>query len=81
MDEFKSQARRAMKEPIIKDHVYKKLSSSVLDSIKLNKMQYISLKTSIKYVQEDVESAKTDQTNLFDQRLSSSDNAQPGKET
>ena len=61
---------RAMKELIFEDHVYKKLSSSILDSIKLNKMQYISLKTSIKSVQEDVKSVKTNQTNLFDQRLS-----------
>ena len=54
---------------MIEDPMYKKISSSVLDSIKLNKMQYISLKTSIKSVQEDVESVKSSQTNLFDQRL------------
>ena len=58
-----------MKEPIIEDPMYTKLSSSILDSIKLNKMQYISHKTSIKSVQEDVESAKISQTNIFDQRL------------
>ena len=58
LDEYKSQARRAIKEPMIEDHVHKKLSSSVLDSIKLNKMQFINLRTSIKSVQEDVESAK-----------------------
>ena len=58
-----------MKELLIEDHVHKKLSSSVLESIKLNKMQYISLKTSIKSVQEDVEAVKTSQTNLFDKRL------------
>ena len=70
LDEYKSQAMRAMKKPMIEDPVHKKLSSYVLDSIKLNKMQFISLKTSIKYVQEDVESAKEKQSTLFDQRLS-----------
>ena len=56
---------------MIEDHVYKKLSSSVLDSINLNNMQYISLRTSIKSVQDDVESVKSSQANLFDQRLPS----------
>ena len=69
LDEFKSQARRAMKEPMIEDPVYKKLFSSIIDSIKLNKMQYIGHKTSIKSVQEYVESVKSSQANLFDQRL------------
>ena len=50
MDEFKSHARRAMKEPMIEDPVYKKLSYSILNSIKLNKMMYISLRTSVKSV-------------------------------
>ena len=59
-----------MKEPIIEDHVQKKLSSSIMGSIKLNKMQFISLKTSIKFAQEDVESFKETQSTLFDQRLS-----------
>ena len=58
LDEYKSQSRKALKDPMIEDPMYKKLSWSIIYSIKLNKMQFISLKTSIKYVQEDVESAK-----------------------
>ena len=69
LDEFKSQARKAMKEPMIEDPMHKKLTSSVLNSIKLKKMNYISLHTSIKSVQQEVETLKTSQTNLFDKRL------------
>ena len=58
-----------MKEPMVEDLVHKKLSSYVMDSIKLNKIQFISLHTSLKSVQEDVEQDKEKQTKLFDQRL------------
>ena len=58
LDEYKSQAMRAMKDLTVEDHVHKKLTSSVIDSIKLNKIQFISLHTSLKSVQEDVEQAK-----------------------
>ena len=65
LEEYKSQAIRAMKEHVVQDPVHKKLSSSVMDSIKLNKMQFISLHTSIKYVQEDVEMLRKSQKNLY----------------
>ena len=69
LDEYKSQVRRAMKELMVEDLVYKKLSTSIMNSLKLNKMQFINLHTSIKTVREDVENAKEQQKNLFDQRL------------
>ena len=69
LEEFKSQARKAMKEPMIEYPVHKKLSLSVLNSIKLNKINYISLHTSIKSVQEEVEALKKNQTTLFEKRL------------
>ena len=40
-----------------------------MDSIKLIKMQFMSIHTNIKFVQEDVEEAKEKQTNIFGQRL------------
>ena len=54
---------------MVQDPVHKKLSFSVMDSLKLNKMQFISLHTSVKSIKEDVENAKESQKNLFDQRL------------
>ena len=60
---------RAMKEPMVEDPVHNKLSSSVIDSLKLSKIQFIRLHTKIKFVQEDVEQAKESQKNLFDKRL------------
>ena len=48
--EYKSQAKRAIKEHLIEDPVHKNISSFVMDSIKLNKMQFISLHTSLKSV-------------------------------
>ena len=69
LDEFKSQARKAIKELMIEDLVHKKLTSYVLNSIKLKKMNYISLHTSIKSVQQEVETLKTSQPNMFDKRL------------
>ena len=43
LEEYKSQARKAMKELMVDDHVHKKLSSSFMETLKLQKMQYISL--------------------------------------
>ena len=48
LEEYKSHDIKSMKEPVVQDPVHKKLSSSVIDSIKLNKMQFISLHTKIK---------------------------------
>ena len=39
LDEYKSQAMKAMKEPMLDDHVHKKLSSAFMNNIKLQKMQ------------------------------------------
>ena len=37
-----------MKEPMVDDHVHKKLSSSFMETLKLQKMQYISLHSDLK---------------------------------
>ena len=66
LEEYKAHAKRVMKEPVVQDPIHKKLSSSIMDSIKLNKMQFISLHTKIISVQEDIEQAKESQKNLFD---------------
>ena len=38
LDEYKSQARKAMKEPMLDDLVHKKLSSAFMENLKLQKM-------------------------------------------
>ena len=38
LDEYKSQARKAMKEPMLDNLVHKKLSSAFMDNLKLQKM-------------------------------------------
>ena len=38
LDEYKSQAMKAMKEPILDDLVHKKLSSAFMENLKLQKM-------------------------------------------
>ena len=58
LDEYKSQARRAMKEPIVEAPNHKKLSSSYQDNLKLQKMQFMSLHTNLKSVQEEIENTK-----------------------
>ena len=70
LDEYKSQANKAMKEPILDDHVHKKLSSSFMETLKLQKMQYISLQSDLKHVKDEIESTKSKQKALFDERLS-----------
>ena len=44
-----------MKEPMIEDHVHKKLSSTFLDNMKLQKMQYVSLHYDLKTVKDEIE--------------------------
>ena len=39
LEEYKSQARKAMKEPMVDDPMHKKLSSSFMETLKLQKMQ------------------------------------------
>ena len=58
-----------MKEPMVQDPIYKKLSSSFMNTLKLNMMQFISHHTLIKSVREDVENLKEKHKTLFDERL------------
>ena len=67
--EYKSQARKAMKEPMVDDHVHKNLSSSFMETLKLQKTQYISLHYDLKNVKDEIESTKSKQKALFDERL------------
>ena len=69
MDEYKSQAKKAMKEPMLDDPVHKKLSSAFLDNLKLQKMQYVSLHSDLKNVKDEIENIKSKQKELFDERL------------
>ena len=69
LDEYKSQARKAMKEPMLDDHVHKKLSSTFMDNLKLQKMQYVSLHYDLKNVKDEIENTKSKQKELFDERL------------
>ena len=69
LDEYKSQARKAMKEPMVDDPVHKNLSSSFMENLKLQKMQYISLHSDLKNVKDELESTKSKQKALFDERL------------
>ena len=69
LEEYKSQAKKAMKEPMMDDHVHKKLSSSFMETLKLQKMQYISLHSDLKNVKDEIESTKSKQKALFDERL------------
>ena len=68
-EEYKSQARRAIKESMVEDPTHKKLSSSYMDNLKLHKMQFISLHTNLKSVHEEIENAKEKQKSLFHDRL------------
>ena len=65
LDEYKSQAMKAMKEAMIEDHVHKKLS----DNLKLHKMQYVSLHSDLKTVKYEIENNMTKHQDLFDTRL------------
>ena len=70
MDKYKSQARKAIKEPMIDDLVHKKLSSAFSGKfLKLQKMQYISLHSNLKTVNDEIENNRTKQKDLFDTRL------------
>ena len=59
LDEYKSQSRKAMKEPMLDDHVHKKFSSAFLDNLKLQKMQYVSLHSDLKNVKDEIENTKS----------------------
>ena len=69
LDEYKSQAKKAMKESMLDDPVHKKLSSAFMDNLKLQKMQYVSLHSDLKNVKDEIESTKSKQKELFDKRL------------
>ena len=70
-DEYKFQSRKAMKDPVIDDHVHKKLSSAFMDNLKLQKMQYISLHSDHKNVKDEIEHTKSKKKDLFDEMISS----------
>ena len=70
LDDYKSQDRKDMKEPMLDDPVHKKLSSAFLDNLKLQKMQYVSLHSDLKNVKDEIENTKSKQRELFDERLS-----------
>ena len=59
LDEYKSQDRKAMKETMIEDPAHKKLSSTFLENLKLQKMQYVSLYSDLKIVKDEIENNKT----------------------
>ena len=59
LEEYKSQAMKAMNEPMVDDHVHKKLSSSFMENLKLQKMQYISLHSDLKNVKDEIETTKS----------------------
>ena len=69
LDEYKYQDRKAMKEQMIEDHVHKKISSSFLENLKLQKMQYVSLHSDLKTVKDEIENIRTKQKDLFDTSL------------
>ena len=69
LDEYKSQAMKAMKEPMLDDHVHKKLFSAYMDNLKLQKMQYVSLHSDLKNVKDEIENTKSKKKELFDERL------------
>ena len=50
LDEYKYQAKKAMKEPIIKGPTHKKIFSAFMENLKLQKMQYVSLHYDLKNV-------------------------------
>ena len=55
LDEYKYQAKRAMKEPVVEDPTHKKLSAAFLDNLKLQKMHYVSLHSDLKNVKDEIE--------------------------
>ena len=57
--EYKSQAKRAMKEPVVEYPTHKKLSSAFLDNLKLQKMQYVSIHSDLKNVKDKIDNTKT----------------------
>ena len=65
LDEYKSQARKAMKEPM----VHKKRSPAFMDNLKLQKMQYVSLHSDLKNVKDEIDNTKSKQKELFDEML------------
>ena len=69
LEEYKSQAKKAMKEPIIEDPTHKKISSAFMENLKLQKMQYVSLHSDLRTVKDEIESTRTKHNELFDQRL------------
>ena len=68
-NEYKSQAKRALKEPVVEDPTHKKLSSAFLENLKLQNMQYFSLHSDHKNIKYEIDSTKTKQKDLFDERL------------
>ena len=58
-----------MKEPMLDDHVHKKLSITFMDTLKLHKMQYFSLYSDLKNVKDEIKNTKSKQKELFDERL------------
>ena len=69
LDEYTSQAKRAMKEPLVEDPTHKKLSSAFLDNLKLQKMQYVSLHFDLKNVKDEIDNTKSKEQKLFDEKL------------
>ena len=69
IEEYKFQARKAMKEPMMDDPVHKKLPSSFMETLKLQKIQFISLHSDLKNVKDEIESSKSKKKALFDERL------------
>ena len=69
LDEYKSQTKRAMKEPVVEHPTHENLSSVFLKNLKLQKMQYVSLHSDLKNVKDEIENTKTKQKDLFDERL------------
>ena len=69
LDEYKSQAMKAMKQPMLDDLLHKKLSSAFMYNLKLQKMQYVSLHSDLKNVKDEIENTKSKHKELFDERF------------
>ena len=59
LDDYKSQDKRAITEPVVEDPTHKKLSSAFLDNLKLQTMQYVSFHSDLKNVKDEIEHTKS----------------------
>ena len=68
-DDIKDQYKKATKEPNPEDPIHKKIASFFIDNLKLHKMQLVGLHSDMKSIKERVDSTKSKQQSMFDDRL------------